>query len=67
MSVGMRPCRTSVGGLSAALNRMHLLGILIDRLRAIRKPHPMDVRVSASADCAPARATQMVMLTPGQL
>jgi hypothetical protein len=48
----MQPCRTSV---CLQLDRMHLLGILIDRLRAMREPHPMDVRVSASAG-TPARA-----------
>ena len=65
----MRPCRlvdfqqwASVGGLSAALNRMHLLGILLDRLRAMREPHPVDVTCRhgcarvASADGTPARA-----------
>jgi hypothetical protein len=44
---------------------MHLLGILIDRLRAMREPHPIDVSVSLPQMIY--QHAQMVMLTPVQL
>jgi len=47
------------------LNRMHLLGLLIARLRAVREPHLMDVCVSLPQMVH--QSTRVVQLTPRQL
>ena len=47
------------------LNRMHLLGLLIARLRALREPHLMDVCVSLPRMVH--QHAQVVKLTPRQL
>jgi hypothetical protein len=51
-------------GLSAALNCMNLLGILIDRLRAMSVSHLMDVRVSLPR--IGHQHAQVVKVTSGQ-
>ncbi len=63
---GMRPCRTSLSGLSEALNRMRLLFILI-RLRAMSSSmsHLMDVRVSLPRMVH--QHAQVVKFTPMEL